>query len=577
MRLSRVLLACLGVGAGACGARSELFVPEGDASVRDVLFDAREADAPVIDAREADVPVDTQPDVQPDVPIDVPRDEQPDVPVDDGPPRECTSDAQCDNGRFCDGAERCEAGFCVRGSPPVCDDRDPCTGDRCDEDARACATEPLTRDRDGDGHRGVEPGLPAVCGDDCDDANERIFPGAREVCNAVDDNCNGAVDEGTTLAPSGVDVPISELSMNPTGVGGITWAGDRWATSYYGYDAGKARVYFSSRRRDGTPARTPAVRRLSTADEADAFGAALVWTGDTVGALWQDRRGGDFEMYFNRLTPDGDKLGPDQRLTFEGGFSINGSLAFNGVDYFTVWQDARLSGLGESNFEIFAQRIDREGRQVEDNLQITDAPRDSESPIVAAADDGSYGIVWIDGRSGPPSNPANRGVYFARYNASARRVVADVRISPAGQVVVQPVIAWARDRWVVAWYDNTESSTSHEVWGTALRPDGTVLVPPRALTSDPNFSRYPSLVSLADGVLLVWADDRGGDGYDVYARRFSPALAPLGAELRVTRAMRDSVYPIAALGADGEVGVLFRDQRVGRWEVRFTSLRCAAP
>jgi hypothetical protein len=33
---------------------------------------------------------------------------------------------------------------------------------------------------------------------DCDDANEAIHPNAGEVCNAIDDNCNGNIDEGVT-------------------------------------------------------------------------------------------------------------------------------------------------------------------------------------------------------------------------------------------------------------------------------------------------------------------------------------------------------------------------------------------
>jgi outer membrane protein assembly factor BamB len=44
----------------------------------------------------------------------------------------CTSDADCGNGDQCDGAERCEAGVCVAGSAPSCDDGQPCTADRCD-------------------------------------------------------------------------------------------------------------------------------------------------------------------------------------------------------------------------------------------------------------------------------------------------------------------------------------------------------------------------------------------------------------------------------------------------------------
>lgn len=47
--------------------------------------------------------------------------------------------------------------------------------------------EMVALDNDGDGY---------AFDVDCDDANEDINPGATEVCNLVDDNCNGNIDEG---------------------------------------------------------------------------------------------------------------------------------------------------------------------------------------------------------------------------------------------------------------------------------------------------------------------------------------------------------------------------------------------
>ncbi len=49
-------------------------------------------------------------------------------------------------------------------------------------------------DADGDGYSG--------CAGDCDDSSNAIHPGAAEICNGLDDNCNQLVDEGIS-APSG--------------------------------------------------------------------------------------------------------------------------------------------------------------------------------------------------------------------------------------------------------------------------------------------------------------------------------------------------------------------------------------
>jgi len=54
-------------------------------------------------------------------------------------------------------------------------------GDACDDDA------------DGDGYDAVAAG-----GTDCDDTDYDVNPGATEVCNGIDDDCDGSIDEGVT-------------------------------------------------------------------------------------------------------------------------------------------------------------------------------------------------------------------------------------------------------------------------------------------------------------------------------------------------------------------------------------------
>src|SRR6185295_15672075 len=59
-----------------------------------------------------------------------------------------------------------------------------------DDNCNSQIDEGTACDLDGDGYTTSQG--------DCDDNNPGIYPGAAEVCNSLDDNCNGQIDEGVT-------------------------------------------------------------------------------------------------------------------------------------------------------------------------------------------------------------------------------------------------------------------------------------------------------------------------------------------------------------------------------------------
>lgn len=104
---------------------------------------------------------------------------------------ECTRNGVCDDNVFCNGEERCEQGLCVAGKPVKCDDHISCTVDACDESLWECRHDAIDADSDGHGDADCKDAQGLPLGDDCDDADPARHPGAEEVCDAEhDDDCD---------------------------------------------------------------------------------------------------------------------------------------------------------------------------------------------------------------------------------------------------------------------------------------------------------------------------------------------------------------------------------------------------
>ena len=150
----------------------------------------------------------------------------------DGNSQACTADgglagtqtcnAQCNGWNTCTATPICGDGI-VSGAE-ACDDGNTAAGDGC---SATCTVEPgwqctgtapsacclqstYFQDSDGDGYGNVavtktacsKPEGYVLDSTDCDDTNGLIHPGAAELCNGIDDNCNGLTDEGLTTKPA---------------------------------------------------------------------------------------------------------------------------------------------------------------------------------------------------------------------------------------------------------------------------------------------------------------------------------------------------------------------------------------
>jgi hypothetical protein len=125
--------------------------------------------------------------------------------ADDVPAYTCTMTPYTNPGKgACPAGQYCKGSGCA-----ACEDRDVCDG--YDNDCDGTIDDGPYSDHDGDGFTfcgQVDGTSGKLVNLDCDDNDATIHPGAKEVCNGKDDDCNGIVDDpGVACAATMTCVP----------------------------------------------------------------------------------------------------------------------------------------------------------------------------------------------------------------------------------------------------------------------------------------------------------------------------------------------------------------------------------
>jgi hypothetical protein len=293
---------------------------------------------------------------------------------------------------------------------------------------------------------------------------------------------------------------------------------------------------------------------------ADTFGGPLIWTGLQLASAWEDRRDGDFEIYFNRLDAEGNKLGPDVRISNAEGFSLRADLLWDGAEFVVVWNDRRNN---PDDYQIFGQLVSREGKMLGDNVVLTPPGLDAEAPSIAQGVTGFAMTFNV-------TSPEGRRVVFRTISTDLQETGDIVQLGGPGSVAAS--LVWAGDRYVAAW-STRDVTPGPSILAATLTEDGTLMDPPRAITGPAPFARGQAMLPLGDRLLLVWSEEDNGS-YDLYTKQITLDLRELSPPVRITSTDTDSVSPAITFGPEGDVGILYEDLASGSWQVYFTRLTC---
>jgi hypothetical protein len=303
------------------------------------------------------------------------------------------------------------------------------------------------------------------------------------------------------------------------------------------------------------------VTRLNAA----GYGGTLVWSGERYLTAYQDaRQAQNYEIYFDVLNRNGERLIEDLRVTNAEDFSLSPSLVWTGAEALLVWDDRRFEDSGGTSV-IFGQRVSIEGQLIGPNLQLSPAGVSAESASMALSDTG-VGIAFVT---------LEGNISRAKFLTASRSLdgvsgVTNIDFENAEG----PVVTALNDEYVVTFHQFDDLSYGSSIYGVAIGKDG-VMRSPQSMTVGAAHARGHATYSYGDRFVMVWADDKDGR-FQLYAQSFDQKLSPISQRLRVTTTMTDTLAPHIAPSADGGLGVLYRDESNGKPKAFFTRLDCKA-
>jgi hypothetical protein len=403
-------------------------------------------------------------------------------------------------------------------------------------------------DRDADG---------VVDCSDCDDRNPKRKPGGTEVCDGIDNDCDGLIDEST---------PCDRVCDVPQLVGGSNL---RVTTAVFASD-----------------------------------NPSIAWNGTDFGMFYKDSRNGGQEIFYSRVSTAGVKVGADVNLTPGGGSNSKPRAVWTGSEYGVVWE--------ENGFVAF-RRFDRNGAAIGSEVLLGAASPGAFAPDIAWTGQ-EYGLVWsqyvvtpeifftrlapeatalmtpvqISAGQNPQDpkvswNGTNYGVVWQGFGSTQtiyfRRVVplnvatgTILELTPAGAGSFQPAIAAGGTDWGVAWADYRNGSDS-EIYFARVSAAGAKLGTDTRVTNATGGSVFPALAWSGSEWGVTNEDFRSGDSEQWFGR-VTLAGVKTGTDFRVTNAAGTS-QQASIVWAGGRYALSWSDDRnAGEQEIYFSRVGC---
>lgn len=286
------------------------------------------------------------------------------------------------------------------------------------------------------------------------------------------------------------DAPLDSLLLRAAAGGsgfGVAWQDYR--------REGVPKIFFMPLDLGGRPTKGDV---LAVDADAGAEDVSVAWDGSVFGLAWSERREARTELSFRRLSPSGEAVGPAVPLTagFSTGVNVSSpALLWTGQAYALAY-DRHESG---GNFEVYFQGLDPSGHPTGPPRQVSQTTGASRTPGLAF-DGAGFGLSWHE------TDGSGSAAYLQRLSGDGARLGGPIRLGRAAAERRNLAIAWAGDRYVVAWQAGQDQGSA--VLFVAVPPSAAGQVSPRVVDPNAAPARGLAVASTGDQVSLAWHEGR---------------------------------------------------------------------
>jgi Tol biopolymer transport system component len=154
----------------------------------------------------------------------------------------------------------------------------------------------------------------------------------------------------------------------------LAWGAGLFVVAFSDDRDGNPEIYVVTADGDGSPGADARI----TDSSFESSRPDLAYAVDGFGMTWDDDRDGNHEIYFARLSRTAEKVGDDVRITDASGLSVDSSLAWAWDQYGVAWTDHR-----DGNDEVYFARISPDGEKLGEDVRISDDMQSDREPFLA--------------------------------------------------------------------------------------------------------------------------------------------------------------------------------------------------